>query len=94
MFAYDAAYGVASYAALNGDSVVVSTSPTGIVTSEGDFRSGLEFVDVEETSGTEDYDLFGAKVKHVNASLQADDLLPLKKKARPMPSSCECLTMA
>ena len=68
LFAYDAAYGVASYAALNGDSVVVSTSPTGIVTSEGDFRSGLEFVDVEETSGTEDYDLFGAKVKHVNAS--------------------------
>ena len=93
LFAYDAAYGVASYAALNGDSVVVSASPTGIVTSEGDFRSGLEFVDVEETSGTEDYDLFGAKVKHVNASYK-QMTFTFEKEGASYPSSCECLTMA
>ena len=67
LFAYDAAYGAASYAALNENSVVVSASPLGIVTSEGDFRSGLELVDIQETSGTEAYELFGAKVKEVNA---------------------------
>ncbi|WP_050697348.1 glycoside hydrolase family 97 catalytic domain-containing protein [Anaeromassilibacillus senegalensis] len=67
LFAYDEAYGAASYVAMQGDSVVVSASPMGIVTSAGDFRSGLKLVDVLETSGTEEYELFGAKVKHVKA---------------------------
>lgn len=67
LLAYDASYGTVSYAALNDGAVVVSASPTGIVTNKGDFRSGLTFITTETTSGVEDYDLFGAKVKHVTA---------------------------
>ncbi|WP_050698576.1 glycoside hydrolase family 97 catalytic domain-containing protein [Anaeromassilibacillus senegalensis] len=47
---------------------VVASSPTGLVTSEGDFRDGLTFAAREDKTVTDLYDLIGAKVDQVSAT--------------------------
>ena len=50
----------------NGNTVI-GTSPTGLVTNLGDFRTGLTFVDSKTETVKDSYDLIGAKKSHVDA---------------------------
>lgn len=51
----------------SGGKTVIANSPTGLVTSLGDFTTGLEFVDAQSEEVTDSYDLIGAKISHVDA---------------------------
>ncbi|NBH14255.1 hypothetical protein D3Z36_08680 [Lachnospiraceae bacterium] len=66
VFALDKKRGSLTYAAFQGDTVVVEPSPMGLVTSLGDFTEGLVFDKQDAVKAKkETYELKGAKVKKV-----------------------------